>query len=65
MTNEFFAYAVEPTQDGFNVVMYDLESQPHLACFTKSEKIANKIMNYLDNLAMDEEKDLFDMESSN
>lgn len=57
--NEFFSYAIEETKEGFEVNVCDLERNSHFVCFTKNKKIAEHLENHFDNLAMDEEKEIF------
>lgn len=58
--NIFFSYGVSEDNGGFYVVMYNLDRRPHDVCFTKSKKVADYLEKHFDNLAMDEEKDLFE-----
>ena len=58
--NEFFSYAIQEDNGGFYVMMYDLDKNPHEICFTKNKKIAEHLEKHFDNLAMDEEKELFE-----
>lgn len=58
--NEFFSYAIQEDNEGYFVIMYDLNREAHEICFTKNKKLAEYLEKHFDNLAMDEEKELFD-----
>jgi hypothetical protein len=51
-------------EDGdYSVIMCDQDSTPHTVATVPSKKIADFICNLFDNLATDEESDLFEMPS--
>ena len=57
--NEFYTYSSEITPEGYNVEFCDLNRNSHFICFTFSKKVADQLVNYFENLAIDEETELF------
>ena len=57
--NEFYTYSTEKTPEGYNVEFYDLDRNAHFICYTFSKKVADNLKDYFENLAIDEEKELF------
>ena len=57
--NVFYSYAVSEDNEGFYVVCYDKQRNAHDVAFTHSRKIADYLCKHFDDLAMDEEKELF------
>lgn len=61
MDDMFYGYNIQEDNGGFYVMMYDNNNrEEHEVCFCKNEKIAEHIMNHFDNLAIADERDLFD-----
>ncbi len=62
--NEFYSYSVNEDSDSIwgkysRVSQYDLDQNGYEIARTKSKKVAEYIINIFDNLAIDEEQDLF------
>lgn len=57
---ECFCYAVTEDNEGFYVTLQDLDNNEHEICYTKSEKVADYLQKHFDNLAIDEERELFE-----
>jgi len=57
--NEFYSYAVDKENGDYEVIVYDLDLNGYEVVKTKSKKLAEYIMNIFDDLAIDEEQDLF------
>jgi len=57
--NEFYTYSTEQIPTGYNVELWDLDRNSHVICFTSSKKVADDLKDYFENLAIDEEKELF------
>lgn len=57
----FYSYNVEKRDDRFIVSMYDNnKNERHEICSVENEKIANFIMESFDDLAIADERDMFD-----
>ena len=57
--NEFYSYALETTEEGYSIIVNDLDNNSYEVISTESKKVAEYILNIFDNLAIDEEQDLF------
>ena len=57
--NEFYAYGLETNEDGYTILVYDLNNVPFEIAFTENKKIAEFLLDIFDNLAEDEEKNFF------
>jgi hypothetical protein len=57
--NEFYSYALETTDEGYSIIVNDLDNNSYEVISTESKKVAEYILNIFDNLAIDEEQDLF------
>ena len=57
--NEFYSYALETTDEGYSIIVNDLDNISYEVISTESKKVAKYILNIFDNLAIDEEQDLF------
>ena len=57
--NEFYSYALETTDEGYSIIVNDLDNNSYEVISTESKKVAKYILNIFDNLAIDEEQDLF------
>lgn len=62
--NEFYTYSVydNPDSNDFDVLAYDLHGNAHTVASCKLEKVAQRITDYFDNLAVSDERDLFGFE---
>jgi|TARA_R110000787_G_scaffold276674_1_gene385659 hypothetical protein len=57
--NEFYSYALETTDEGYSIIVNDLDNNSYEVISTESKKVAEYILNIFDDLAIDEEQDLF------
>lgn len=57
--NEFYSYALETTDEGYSIIVNDLENISYEVISTESKKVAEYILNIFDDLAIDEEQNLF------
>ena len=57
--NVFYSYALETTDEGYSIIVNDLDNNSYEVISTESKKVAEYILNIFDNLAIDEEQDLF------
>jgi hypothetical protein len=57
--NEFYSYALETTDEGYSIIVNDLENISYEVISTESKKVAEYILNIFDDLAIDQEQDLF------
>ena len=57
--NEFYSYALETTDEGYSIIVNDLDNNSYEVTSTESKKVAEYILNIFDDLAIDEEQDLF------
>ena len=57
--NEFYSYALETTEEGYSIIVNDLDNNSYEVISTESKKVAEYILNIFDDLAIDEEQDLF------
>ena len=57
--NEFYSYALETTDEGYSIIVNDLDNNSYEVISTESKKVAKYILNIFDDLAIDEEQDLF------
>ena len=58
--NEFYSYALETTDEGYSIIVNDLDNNSYEVISTESKKVAEYILNIFDDLAIDEEQNLFD-----
>jgi len=58
--NEFYSYALETTEEGYSIIVNDLDNNSYEVISTESKKVAEYILNIFDDLAIDEEQNLFD-----
>ena len=58
--NEFYSYALETTDEGYSIIVNDLDNNSYEVISTESKKVAKYILNIFDDLAIDEEQNLFD-----
>ena len=58
--NEFYSYALETTDEGYSIIVNDLDNISYEVISTESKKVAKYILNIFDDLAIDEEQNLFD-----
>jgi len=58
--NEFYSYSVDKENGNYIITVSDLDQYGYEVVITKSKKVAEYIMNIFDDLAIDEEQDLFD-----
>jgi hypothetical protein len=58
--NEFYSYALETTEEGYSIIVNDLDNNSYEIISTESKKVAEYILNIFDDLAIDEEQNLFD-----
>lgn len=57
--NIFYTYSVQKENDKFYVMVWDLKGDGHIICETSSLKVAESLEADFDNMAMDEEIELF------
>ena len=57
--NEFYSYALETTDEGYSIIVNDLDNNSYEVISTESKKVAEYILNIFDDLAIDEEQNLF------
>ena len=57
--NEFYSYSIDEENGNYIITVFDLDQNGYEVVKTKSEKLAEYIMNIFDDLAIDEEQDLF------
>jgi len=57
--NEFYSYALETTDEGYSIIVNDLNNISYEVISTESKKVAEYILNIFDDLAIDEEQNLF------